>query len=72
MKGISVQARKSSPLPLGLAGLSWLGLSLLLGACASTDTNQKTAGINSAFPITYNAGDRAFDSHWPYGPAGYH
>jgi hypothetical protein len=46
------------------------GLSLLLASCAST--NEKTANIGSAFPVTYNAGAREFDSHWPYGPEGYH
>jgi hypothetical protein len=71
MKGISVQARKLPPLILTLAGLSLLGFSLLLGAC-TTATNEKTAGINSAFPLTYNPGGREFDSHWPYGPEGYH
>ncbi len=46
------------------------GLSLLLAACANT--NEKTASLDSAFPVSYNAGDRGFESHWPYGPNGYH
>jgi hypothetical protein len=65
MSSISFEVGKLPRLILALAGLS-----LLLAACA--DTNQKTASINSAFPINYNAGAREFDSHWPYGPAGYH
>lgn len=64
MKSVLFNARK---LPLVLTAA---GLSLLLAACA--DTNQKTASINSAFPITYNTGARAFESHWPYGPEAYH
>ena len=47
-----------------------MGLSLLLAACANT--NEKTASLNSAVPVSYNAGDRGFESHWPYGPNGYH
>jgi hypothetical protein len=46
------------------------GLSSLLAACANT--NEKTASLNSAFPVNYNPGDRGFESHWPYGPNGYH
>ena len=65
MSGISSKTRKS-PRPI----LALAGLSLPLAACANT--NEKTASLNSAFPISYNAGDRGFESHWPYGPNGYH
>ena len=46
------------------------GISLLLASCANT--NEKTANVNSAVPVTYNTGERGFEAHWPYGPAGYH
>ncbi|HEY4813086.1 MAG TPA: hypothetical protein VIH58_00340 [Chthoniobacterales bacterium] len=46
------------------------GISLLLASCANT--NEKTANINSAFPINYSTGARGFEAQWPYGPAGYH
>jgi hypothetical protein len=46
------------------------GISLLLASCANT--NEKTANVNSAFPISYNTGARGFEARWPYGPAGYH
>jgi hypothetical protein len=65
MSSISLKAGKLSRLIFALAGLS-----LLLAACANT--NEKTARLNSAFPVSYNAGDRGFESHWPYGPNGYH
>ena len=65
MSRISLEAGKLPQLILALAGLS-----LLLAACA--DSGQKTASLNSAFPVNYNSGARGFDSHWPYGPNGYH
>ena len=65
MSSISSKARKL-PRPI----LALAGLSLLLAACANT--NEKTASLNSAFPFNYNAGARGFESHWPYGPNGYH
>jgi len=65
MSSISFKAGKLPRLILALAGLS-----LLLAACA--DTSQNTASLNSAFPVNYNSGARGFDSHWPYGPNGYH
>jgi hypothetical protein len=65
MSSISSKVRKSPGPIIALAGLS-----LLLAACA--DTNEKTASLNSAFPFNYNAGARGFESHWPYGPNGYH
>jgi hypothetical protein len=65
MSSIALKAVKLPRLVLALAGLS-----LLLAACA--DTNEKTARLDSAFPVSYNAGDRGFESHWPYGPNGYH
>jgi hypothetical protein len=65
MSSISFKAWKLSRLVVALAGLS-----LLLAACANT--NEKTASLNSAFPVNYNAGARGFESHWPYGPNGYH
>jgi hypothetical protein len=65
MSSISSKALKLPWLIFALAGLS-----LLLAACANT--NEKTASINSAFPFNYDAGARGFESHWPYGPNGYH
>jgi hypothetical protein len=65
MSSISFKTGKLPRLVLALAGLS-----LLLAACA--DTSQKTASLNSAFPFNYNSGSRGFESHWPYGPNGYH
>jgi hypothetical protein len=65
MISISSKAGKFLQLILTLTGLS-----LLLAACA--DTNEKTASLNSAFPSNYNSGARGFESHWPYGPNGYH
>jgi hypothetical protein len=65
MSSIALKAVKLPRLVLALAGLS-----LLLAACANT--NEKTARLDSAFPVSYNAGDRGFESHWPYGPNGYH
>jgi hypothetical protein len=65
MSSISFKVGKLPRLILALAGLSWL-----LAACAGT--SQNTANINSAFPVNYNSGAREFDSHWPYGPNGYH
>jgi hypothetical protein len=65
MKSVLFNAWKLPQLVLTATLLSWL-----LASCA--DTGQKTTNINSAFPVSYNAGARGFDSHWPYGPAGYH
>ena len=53
-----------------LSLVSGAGISLLLASCANT--NEKTANINSAFPINYSTGARGFEAQWPYGPAGYH
>jgi hypothetical protein len=65
---MSSMALKAGNLPRLILALA--GLSLLLAACANT--NEKTAKLDSAFPVSYNAGDRGFESHWPYGPNGYH
>lgn len=65
MSSISSKLGKLPRLILALAGLSFL-----LAACANT--NEKTASLNTAFPFNYNAGARGFESHWPYGPNGYH
>ena len=65
MKSVFIKAWKLPQLILALAGLS-----LLLASCAGT--GQKTTSLDSAFPFSYSAGARGFESHWPYGPAGYH
>jgi ABC-type oligopeptide transport system substrate-binding subunit len=64
MSSIALKAGRLPRLILALAGLS-----LLLAACANT--NEKTVSLNSTFPVSYNAEDRGFESHWPDGPNGY-
>ena len=66
MKGVLIKAWKLPPANFRTSGA--------LFAIGLLCQHQRKDGerVDSAFPRNYNSGAREFESHWPYGPAGYH